>query len=65
MKLTTREKTSLFFEAVITIILLAMLDLAVITILQDVVRSNPGVAVGIYIIKKSLVFSPTHIRIWS
>lgn len=65
MKLTTHEKTSLVFEAVITIILLAMLDLAVITILQGVIRSNPGVAVGIYIIKKSLVFSPTHIRIWS
>ena len=65
MKLTTREKSSLFFEGVSTVILLAMINLAIIVILQWIVRHNPGVNSGIFIIKQSLAFGPMEIRIWS
>ena len=65
MKLTTREKSSLFFEGVSTVILLAMINLAIVVILQWIVRHNPGVNSGIFIIKQSLAFGPMEIRIWS
>jgi len=47
------------------VILLAMINLAIIVILQWVVRRNPGVNSGIFIIKQSLAFGPMEIRIWS
>ena len=43
MKLTGREKSSLILEGVITVILLILLDMAIITIAQDVIQSNPGI----------------------
>lgn len=65
LKLTTQEKSSLFFEGVATVIILAMLNLAIVVILQWIVDHNPGVNSGIFIIKQSLAFGPWEIRIWS
>lgn len=65
MKLTGREKSSLIFEGVITIILLILLNMAVPTIIQDVIQSNPGVNNGIFMIKQSLRIGPMQAQIWS
>ena len=46
-------------------ILLAMINLAIVVILQWIVRHNPGVNSGIFIIKQPLAFGPMEIRIWS
>lgn len=65
MKLTGREKSSLIFEGVITVILLILLNLAIIMIIQNVIQSNPGVNNGIFMIKQSLQVGPLHTQIWS
>ena len=65
LKLTGREKSSLFFEGLLTIILLGLINIALITIIQTMIQSNPGVQSGIFIIKQSLVIGPFHAQIWS
>lgn len=65
MKLTGREKSSLILEGVITVILLILLDMAIITIAQDVIQSNPGITSGIFMIKQSMRIGPMQAQIWS
>lgn len=65
LKLTGREKSSLFFEGLLTIILLGLINIALITIIQTMIQNNPGVQSGIFIIKQSLVIGPFHAQIWS
>ena len=65
MKLTGREKSSLIFEGVITVVLLILLIMAILTIIQDVIQSNPGVNNGIFMIKQSLRIGPMQAQIWS
>ena len=65
MKLTGREKSSLIFEGVVTVVLLILLNMAILTIIQDVVQSNPGVNNGIFMIKQSLRIGPMQAQIWS
>lgn len=65
LKLTGREKSALFFEGVVTVALLILVNVAVIGIIQGVIQSNPGLASGIFIIKQSLWFGPYHTQIWS
>ncbi|WP_322192065.1 sensor histidine kinase [Limosilactobacillus fermentum] len=65
LKLTGREKSSLFFEGLLTIILLGLINIALITIIQTMIQSNPGVQSGIFIIKQSLMIGPFHAQIWS
>lgn len=65
MKLTGREKSSLIFEGVITVVLLVLLNMAILTIIQDVIQSNPGVNNGIFMIKQSLRIGPMQAQIWS
>jgi signal transduction histidine kinase len=65
VKLTGREKSSLIFEGVITVILLILLNMAILTIIQDVIQSNPGVNNGIFMIKQSLRIGPMQAQIWS
>lgn len=65
LKLTTREKTSLIFEGVITVLLLILINIAVIVLIQNVIQNNDGVASGIFIIKKSMDLGPFHTHIWS
>lgn len=65
MKLTAREKSSLIFEGFITVILLFLLNLSLVVIAEDTIRSNPGLENGIFIIKKSLIIGPYHTQIWS
>lgn len=65
MKLTGREKSSLLFEGVVTVIILILLNLAIIMIIQNIIQSNPGVNNGIFMIKQSLKIGPLHAQIWS
>jgi signal transduction histidine kinase len=65
VKLTGREKSSLIFEGVITVVLLILLNMAILTIIQDVIQSNPGVNNGIFMIKQSLRIGPMQAQIWS
>lgn len=65
LKLTTREKSSLIFEGIITVILLMLINIALIGLIQDVIQNNAGVASGIFIIKKSMGVGPFNIHIWS
>lgn len=65
MKLTGREKSSLIFEGIVTVVLLILLNLAIITIAQDIVESNPGITSGIFMIKQSLRIGPMQAQIWS
>ncbi|MCH3921801.1 sensor histidine kinase [Limosilactobacillus sp.] len=65
MKLTGREKSSLIFEGVLTVILLVLLNIAILDIIQDVIQSNPGVNNGIFMIKQSMKIGPMQAQIWS
>ncbi|WP_267202374.1 sensor histidine kinase [Limosilactobacillus kribbianus] len=65
MKLTGREKSSLIFEGVLTVILLVLLNIAILDIIQDVIQSNPGVNTGIFMIKQSMRIGPMQAQIWS
>lgn len=65
LKLTTREKSSLIFEGIITVILLMLINIALIGLIQDVIQNNAGVASGIFIIKKSMGVGPFNVHIWS
>ncbi|AUJ30527.1 sensor histidine kinase [Liquorilactobacillus hordei] len=65
MKLTAREKSELFGEGIVTIILLLLLNLSIYVLLDQLIESNPGLANGIFQIKMSLAFGPNHIQFWS
>lgn len=65
MKLTTREKSALFMEGVVTVILLLMLNLALLVLIVQAIESNPGLRDGIFIIKRSVVLGPNHFQLWS
>lgn len=65
MKLKAREKSSLFFEGIITVILLLLLNLSIVVLAEEAIRNNPGLENGIFIIKQSLVVGPYHTQIWS
>lgn len=64
-KLTAREKSELFGEGVVTIILLLLLNMSIYVILNQIIASNPGLRSGIFQIKMSLKFGPNNIQIWS
>ncbi|MFT8372801.1 MAG: HAMP domain-containing sensor histidine kinase [Liquorilactobacillus satsumensis] len=65
MKLTAREKSELFGEGVVTVILLLLLNLSIYVLLDQMIESNPALANGIFQIKMSLAFGPNHIQFWS
>lgn len=65
MKLTGREKSELFFEGVVTVILLLLLNLSVLVIITQAIQLNPGLRDGIFIIKQSIVIGPEHFQLWS
>ncbi|USS84843.1 HAMP domain-containing histidine kinase [Fructilactobacillus myrtifloralis] len=59
-KLTNREKNELWFETIMTIVLLLLANIAVGNILTNFIRTNQGVNDGIFIIKQSITFGPLH-----
>ncbi|KRN02911.1 Signal transduction histidine kinase [Levilactobacillus senmaizukei DSM 21775 = NBRC 103853] len=65
MKLTTREKSTLWLEGVVTVILLFMLNLALLVLIIQAIESNPGLRDGIFIIKRSIMLGPNKFQLWS
>lgn len=64
-KLTGREKSELFGEGIVTIILLILLNMSIYVILSQLIATNPGLKNGIFQIKMSLKFGPNDFQIWS
>ncbi|MTV82231.1 sensor histidine kinase [Secundilactobacillus folii] len=65
MKLTTREKSALIMEGIVTVVLLLLLNLSVIVLLNEMIQTNPGLQDGIFIIKRSVFIGPAHYQLWS
>lgn len=63
LRLTRREKSSLFFEGVLTIILLGLLNLAILTILQIMMINKAGVNLGFFVMQQSVAVGPIRMRI--
>lgn len=65
MKLTGREKTELFLEGIVTVILLLLLNLSIVILINQSIMTNPGLRDGIFIIKRSILIGPNHYHLWS
>lgn len=62
--LTTKEKSELFGEGVITVILLLLLNLSIIILLNLAVLNDPRLENGIFFLKKTITFA-NGIHLWS
>ena len=62
--LTTKEKSELFGEGVITIILLLLLNLSIIILLNLAVLNDPRLENGIFFLKKTITFA-NGMHLWS
>lgn len=65
LKLTAREKSELLGEGFVTVILLLLLNLSLLILLNEFIRSNPGLERGIFQIKESITIGPNNYRVWS
>lgn len=65
MILTRRERWLLFWESIITIGVLLLLDWSVISIIDRYVHTNYRFQVGIFEIKSGLSFGANNTKIWS
>lgn len=63
--LTSREKSELFGEGIVTVILLLLLNMSIFMIVNQEISNNPGLQNGIFQIKMSLFLGPTDLQIWS
>ena len=63
--LTAREKSELFGEGIVTVILLLLLNMSIFMMVKQVISNNPGLQNGIFQIKMSLFLGPTDLQIWS
>jgi signal transduction histidine kinase len=64
VKLTTTEKSELFAEGVITIILLLLLNLSLIIVIHIAVLQDKNLVNGIYFLKSTMTFGRYHIWSW-
>ena len=62
--LTTKEKSELFGEGVITVILLLLLNLSIIILLNLAVLNDPRLENGIFFLKKTITFA-IGMHLWS
>lgn len=62
--LTTKEKSELFGEGVITVILLLLLNLSIIILLNLAVLNDPRLENGIFFLKKIITFA-NGMHLWS
>lgn len=63
--LTAREKSELFGEGIVSVILLLLLNMSIFMIVNQEISNNPGLQNGIFQIKMSLFLGPTDLQIWS
>ncbi|WEV40032.1 HAMP domain-containing sensor histidine kinase [Lactobacillus sp. ESL0681] len=64
VKLTAAEKSELLAEAVITIVLLLLLNLSVIILINLTILQNKNLINGIYFLKKTITFGGHHLWSW-
>ena len=62
--LTTKEKSELFGEGVITVILLLLLKLSIIILINLAVLNDPRLENGIFFLKKTITFA-NGVHLWS
>ena len=62
--LTTKEKSELFGEGVITVILLLLLNLSIIILINLAVLNDPRLEKGIFFLKKTITFA-NGVHLWS
>ena len=62
--LTTKEKSELFGEGVITVILLLLLNLSIIILINLAVLNEPRLENGIFFLKKTITFA-NGMHLWS
>ena len=62
--LTTKEKSELFGEGVITVILLLLLNLSIIILINLAVLNDPSLENGIFFLKKTITFA-NGVHLWS
>lgn len=62
--LTTKEKSELFGEGVITVILLLLLNISIIILLNLAVLNDPRLENGIFFLKKTITFA-NGMHLWS
>lgn len=64
VKLTGAEKSELFAEGVVTIVLLLLLNLSVIILIHIAILQDENLVNGIYFLKKTMTFAGNY-HIWS
>ncbi len=64
VKLTAAEKSELFAEAVITVVLLLLLNLSVVILINLTILQNKNLVNGIYFLKKTITFAGGR-HLWS
>ena len=64
VNLTTKEKSELFGEGVITVILLLLLNLSIIILINLAVLNDPRLENGIFFLKKTITFA-NGMHLWS
>ena len=65
VKLTGAEKSELFAEAVVTIVLLLLLNLSIIILIHLAILQDENLVNGIYFLKKTMTFvGGTHLWSW-
>ena len=62
--LTTKEKSELFGEGVITVILLLLLNLSIIILINLAILNDPRLENGIFFLKKTITFA-NGMHLWS
>lgn len=62
--LTTKEKSELFGEGIITVILLLLLNLSIIILINLAVLNDPRLENGIFFLKKTITFA-NGMHLWS
>ena len=63
MKLTIREKYELFGEAIITAVLLLLLNMSIFILIDGALKSNPALSNAVFLIKDSITIG--GIKLWS
>lgn len=64
VKLTGAEKSELFAEGVVTIVLLLLLNLSVVILIHLAILQDKNLVNGIYFLKRTLTFAGEHIWSW-
>lgn len=64
VKLTAAEKSELFAEGVITVVLLLLLNLSIVILINLTILQNKNLVNGIYFLKKTITFAGGR-HLWS